>query len=96
MFCSSRRKSPGLSTKMMEAFLFPDILIIYENKNKAALLACQMEIFLRGEWQETGCSQTGKSHIIIQDLFVCLLKKQERIMPGKLPSSAILADWKAC
>lgn len=49
MFCSSRRKSPGLSTKMMEAFLFPDILIIYENKNKAALLACQMEIFLRGE-----------------------------------------------
>lgn len=29
----------------LQAFIFPDILIIYENKNKTALLACQMEIF---------------------------------------------------
>lgn len=49
MFCSSRRKSPGLSTELMQAFIFPDILIIYENKNKTALLACQMEIFFKEE-----------------------------------------------
>lgn len=69
----------------LQAFLFTDILIIYENKNKTALLACQMEIFLRGEWQETGCSQTGKSHIIIQDLFGWFLKSRKGLMLGMLP-----------